>query len=88
MRISLTEAEANLEQLVELAEAGHEVILTREGQAVAQLVPVKRRLDRAERRAVLERFSREAERAISPGASAARSQDFLYNEYDGLPRSS
>ena len=49
-----------------------------------RLVAVKKRLDREARRALLEEL-RKASVNATPGPSAARSQDFLYDE-DGLPR--
>jgi prevent-host-death family protein len=83
MRISVSEAKAQLTELVRRAEAGEEVVLTRHGQDVARIAGVKsRRLDAAGRRAILE-----AARGggADGGPSAARSQDWLYGE-DGLPK--
>ena len=40
MKVSVTEAKAQLTELVKRAEAGDEVILTRRGQDVARLVPI------------------------------------------------
>ena len=54
MHVSVTEAKAQLTELVRRAEAGDEVILTRHGHAAVRLVPVRKRLDRPARRAVLE----------------------------------
>ena len=85
MKVSLTNAKAQLTQLVRRAEAGDEVILTRHGHPAAKIVPVSRPLvDRAKRRAILEKFRDEASAKMTPGPSAARSQDFLYDE-NGLP---
>jgi prevent-host-death family protein len=83
MRISVSEAKAQLTDLVRRAESGEEVVLTRHGQDVARIAGVRKpRLDPAGRRAVLE-----AARAAGPdgGPSAARSQDWLYDD-DGLPK--
>lgn len=83
MRISVSEAKAQLTELVRRAEAGEEIVLTRHGQDVARIAGVKPlRLDPAGRRAVLE-----AARGSRPdgGPSAARSQDWLYGD-DGLPK--
>ena len=85
MRISVTEAKAKLTELVRLAGAGDEIILTRRGQPAARLVAVKAPVDRAARRKLMEEVSRAGAAKIAPGPSAARSQDFLYDE-DGLPR--
>jgi prevent-host-death family protein len=84
MRISVTDAKAQLTELVRRAEAGDEVILTRHGQPAARLVPLAAARDRKSRRAVLEAVRNSARAKTSPGESAARSQDFLYGA-DGLP---
>jgi prevent-host-death family protein len=83
MEISLTDAKARLTEIVRRAEAGDEVVLTRHGQPAVRLVPVKKRLTREERRALLEEL-RGAASSATPGPNAARSQDFLYDD-DGLP---
>jgi prevent-host-death family protein len=86
MRVSVTEAKGQLTELVRRAEAGDEVILTRHGQPAVRLVPIRRkRLNPAERRKLLEEIGASGAAKASPGPSAARSQDFLYDEY-GLPK--
>lgn len=85
MRISVTEAKAQLTELVRRAEAGDEVILTRHGQPAARLVPMKARLDREALRRLIEEIQASAATKMTPGEPAARSQDFLYDE-DGLPQ--
>ena len=85
MEVSVTDAKAQLTELVRRAEAGDEVILTRHGHPAVRLVPVKKRLDREARSALLEELQRAAAGKVTPGPCAARSQDFLYDE-DGLPR--
>ena len=86
MRISVTDAKAQLTDLVRRAEAGDEVILTRHGQPAVRIVAFKRaRLSPKERRELLESVGAEGSAKASPGPSAARSQDFLYDEY-GLPK--
>jgi prevent-host-death family protein len=82
MQISVTAAKAQLTELVRRAEAGDEIILTRHGHDAVRLVPVKKKLDREARRALLEKLQTANP---TPGPSAARSQDFLYDEY-GLPK--
>ena len=84
MRISVTEAKAKLTELVRRAEAGEEIVLTRRGRATVRLVPARRRPDACERRAVIAAIQEDAARKRTAGSSAARSQDFLYDE-DGLP---
>lgn len=84
MRVSVTEAKAQLTELVRRAEAGDEVVLTRHGQAAVRLVPVRDAPDRKARRALIEAVRASAKGRASAGPSAARSQDFLYGD-DGLP---
>jgi prevent-host-death family protein len=85
MRVSLTAAKAQLTELVRMAESGDEVILTRHGQPVASLNPIKTLPDKATRRAILEKLRRAGAAKGLGGEDAARSQDFLYDEY-GLPK--
>ena len=85
MRISVTEAKGRLTELVRRAEAGEEVVLTRHGHATVKLEPVQRRSDADARRAAVARIRAAAAGKRTPGASAARSQDFLYDG-DGLPK--
>jgi prevent-host-death family protein len=83
MQISVTDAKAQLTELVRRAEAGDEIVLTRHGHAAVRLVPVKKRRDWKAIRAAIEQL--QASARPTPGPSAARSQDFLYGE-DGLPK--
>jgi len=85
MRVSVTEAKAQLTELVRRAEAGDEVILTRHGQAAVRLVPAKVVPDRGIRRSLLEAARASGAVKAKAGPSAARSQAFLYGD-DGLPR--
>jgi prevent-host-death family protein len=85
MRITVTEAKGQLTELVRRAEAGEEVVLTRHGQAAAKLVPVVATPTREEKTAILDAIRKRAAKKAKPGPSAARSQDFLYDEY-GLPK--
>lgn len=82
MRIAVTEAKAQLTDLVRRAEAGDEVILTRHSHDAVRLVAIKAMPDSLSRRALLEALRA----SVSPkvGPSAARSQDFLYDDA-GLP---
>jgi prevent-host-death family protein len=84
MNIPISEAKAQLTELVRRAEAGEEIVLTRFGHAAVRLVPVKRKLTPAERDTII----REAQEApggkATPGPDAARSQDFLYDQF-GMP---
>ena len=89
MRISLAEAESQWADLVRRAEAGDEIILTRDGRPAAKLVAIEPDdihvpATREQKRAALE-AAREVGRSMPKSEiSAARSQDFLYDE-DGLP---
>lgn len=83
MHISVSEAKAQLTDLVRRAEAGDEIILTRHGHAAVRLVPVVSKVDAATRMAVIAEVRAMAHLA-SPGPDAAHSQDWLYNE-NGLP---
>lgn len=87
MRVTVTEAKGQLTELVRRAEAGEDVVLTRHGQAAVKLVPVKAKPTRAEKAAALDRIwkSAAANKKARRGPSAARSQDFLYDE-NGLPK--
>jgi len=84
MRISITDAEGRLAELIRLAETGDEVILTRENEGVVCLVPIaeKPKPSAAEKKAILDRIRASAPKPATE--EAARSQDFLYDE-DGLP---
>jgi prevent-host-death family protein len=84
MRISVSEAKAQLTELVRRAELGEEIILTRHGNPAVRLAPVGALLDANERLALLEKLSASASAKAIAGPGAARSQDFLYGE-DGLP---
>ncbi|HXJ44969.1 MAG TPA: type II toxin-antitoxin system prevent-host-death family antitoxin [Bryobacteraceae bacterium] len=85
MQVSVTEAKGQLTELVRLAEAGDEVILTRHGHPAVRLVPVRTVPDRKARRELLETIRVSASLRATPGPDAARSQDFLYGD-DGLPK--
>ncbi len=84
VQVAVSDAKAQLTELIRRAEAGEEVILTRHGHPTVRLVPIKASLDKPARRAVLE-AARAAgiEKAVA-GLTAARSQDFLYDD-EGLP---
>lgn len=83
MRISVSEAKAQLTELVRRAEAGDEIILTRHGHPVARMIPANKAPPVTGRRALLEKIMANAK--PTPGPCAARSQDHLYDEY-GVPK--
>jgi prevent-host-death family protein len=81
MQIAVSEAKGLLLDLVRRAEAGEEIVLTRHGIPIVRLVPATPSSTAEERRAALI----EARGTVtSSGPSAARSQDFLYDDR-GLP---
>jgi prevent-host-death family protein len=84
INVSVTDAKAQLTDLVRRAEAGDDVVLTRHGNPAVRLVPVRRTVDPAERRKFLEGLGRSAAARALPGPDAARSQDWLYDE-NGMP---
>jgi prevent-host-death family protein len=84
MLMSITDATAQLTDLVRRAEAGEEVILTRHGEAAVRLVPVRPAVTAATRAAVLQTARAAGIAKANAGPSAAASQDFLYGD-DGLP---
>ncbi|WP_083255861.1 type II toxin-antitoxin system Phd/YefM family antitoxin [Methylobrevis pamukkalensis] len=84
MQISVSDAKAHLSELVRRAQAGDEIVLTRHGQAIVRLVPVKAPVDASARRALIASVRASAAAKVTSGAEAARSQDFLYGD-DGLP---
>jgi len=85
MRIPVTEAKGQLTELVRRAEAGDDVVLTRHGHAAVRLVPVRKAPDHAAKEALLDAVWKAAAKKKKRGPGAARSQDFLYDEY-GLPK--
>lgn len=84
MQISLTEAKAQLTELVRRAEAGDDIVLTRHGRAAVRLVPITPTVDASARRRLLESLRMAASAKATPGPDAARSQGFLYDD-SGLP---
>jgi prevent-host-death family protein len=82
MQVSVSDAKAQLTDLVRRAEAGDEVILTRHGHAAVRLVAVSAAPNKKTRKALLATLRGCGARKA--GESAARSQDFLYGD-DGLP---
>ncbi|MCP3731301.1 type II toxin-antitoxin system prevent-host-death family antitoxin [Sphingomonas sp. MG17] len=84
MQVSVSDAQGQLSELVRRAEAGDEVILTRDGQAAVRLVPVRKVASGTARRELLDAVRKSGAAKAASGPDAAHSQDFLYGE-DGLP---
>ena len=90
MHVAISEAKAQLTDLVRRAEAGEDIVLTRHGRPAVRLAPARPTLSpealKEKRRAVMARLIEKARaRGLDDGPSAARSADYLYDE-DGLPR--
>ncbi|MEA3031235.1 MAG: hypothetical protein QOG13_2560 [Sphingomonadales bacterium] len=82
MEIPISDAKGRLTDLVRRAEAGDDVVLTRHGRPAVRLVSVALKASHEERRALLEALRGSGKGSFGP--DAARSQDFLYDDY-GLP---
>lgn len=85
MFISVSDAKAQLTDLVRRAEAGDEVVLTRHGHAAVRLVPVKPKLSPEEKSRIIRELRESARRNAIPGPDAAHAADYLYDEF-GLPK--
>ena len=84
MQISVSDAKAQLTDLVRRAEAGDKIVLTRHGQPVARLVPIKAARERKSRLAMVEAMREAARSQVLPGLSDERYRDFVFGA-DGLP---
>jgi prevent-host-death family protein len=84
MQLAITEAKARLTDLVRRAEAGEDVVLTRHGHAVVRLIAMHAKPSAKDKAELIAAIRARAALKAAPGASAARSQDFLYDE-EGLP---
>lgn len=82
LRVTVSDAKAQLTELVRRAEAGEDVVLTRHGQPAVRLVPVRPQRSPEERLKLIR--AAQATARPTPGPDAARSQDHLYGD-DGLP---
>lgn len=87
MEIPVSEAKAQLTELVRRAETGEDIVLTRHGQAVARLVPARapKVIDRDRRMAFLQKFAKESGAIATSGPAAHQADHFLYGD-DGLPK--
>jgi prevent-host-death family protein len=85
MNIPVSEAKAQLTDLVRRAEAGEEIVLTRFGNAVVRLEPMKTKMTPAETLAIIKEVQDMVRGKATPGPSAARSQDYLYDDETGMP---
>jgi len=86
MEVSVTDAKAQLTDLVRRAEAGEDIVLTRHGQATARIVPValpKRSPE--DRSRLLDEIVARAHAKLTPGPSGKELQAAMYDEF-GLPK--
>lgn len=84
-QVPISEAKAQLTDLVRRAEGGEIVVLTRHGQEVVRLTPVRVSPElKVKRLATIRAAQAAVAGKLPPDFDAARSQDFLYDE-DGLP---
>lgn len=85
MQISVSNAKAQLTDLVRRAEAGEDITLTRRGHPTVRLVPVVATDLREQRRQALDKFRGIAKgKPGMEGVTAANIADFLYDE-NGWP---
>lgn len=85
MNIPISDAKAQLTELVRRAEAGEDIVLTRHGQPVTRLMPVRHIPTTAEKRALFADIMQSGRaKTATAHEDAARSQDFLYDD-QGLP---
>ena len=85
MQVPVLEAGGQLLDLVRRAQDGDEVVLTVDGRPAIRLSPVRPAPDLRHRQEVLARIlNSPLPGHVEREPSAARSQDFLYDE-DGLP---
>ncbi len=82
MNIPISDAKAQLTELVRRAEAGEDIVLIRHGHPVTRLVPVRHIPTTAEKRALFADIMQSGR--ATTGEDAARSQDSLYDD-QGLP---
>jgi prevent-host-death family protein len=74
MNIPISDAKAQLTELVRRAEAGEDIVLTRYGQQVMRLVPVRRTPMTAEKQALFASVMQSGRGQIMTGEDAARTQ--------------
>lgn len=85
--VSVSEAKAQLTDLVRRAEEGESVILTRHGKEVVRLEPVRSNRPsrtREEKLRAIREIQESARGKFPADFDAARAADFLYGD-DGLP---
>jgi prevent-host-death family protein len=81
MNIPITEAKAQLTELVRRAEGGETVVLTRHGKPAVRLVPAEEPTPRKLDRALIDEITRQAVAKMKPGPW----DEDMYDE-GGLPK--
>ena len=69
--VAAYEAETHFSELLEKVQAGEEITITKHGQPVARLVPIKKQTTPAERQASIERWI-ESSKGLSLGGLSIR----------------
>ena len=91
MDVPVKDAEGRLDELLDRAAAGEDIVLTREGKPPVRMVrdvtlsQAKPRPSPAELRATIERIVREVDTLSIPPHLRTSNHDDLYDEY-GLPK--
>ena len=89
MDVTLSEAQDGFVDLIEHVMSGEEVVVAlpdgRSVQIVARRTRPSGPVDVERRRRILDEIAASGAKNATPGPSAARSQDFLYDDETGLP---
>ena len=85
MNIPITEAKAQLTELVRRAESGETVVLTRHGKPAVRLVPAEAPTPRKLDRALIDEITRRALSRFKPGEVPTSDHSDMYDE-GGLPK--
>ncbi|MUZ75974.1 prevent-host-death family protein [Agrobacterium vitis] len=80
IRVEVTEAEERLDELIELAMRGDEIVICRDERPVARLTPVNKEISAAE---TLWRLAAEGRKSVPPGSTSDHSN--LYDK-NGVPK--
>lgn len=80
MKISVSDAKAQLTQLVRRAEADEDIVLIHHGHDVIRLAPIREPVAASAKRHLLSEIRAAVAAKAAPGPNAARSQDFLYGD--------
>ena len=84
MNIPITEAKAQLTELVRRAEQGETIVLTRHGKPAVRLVPTEAAAPRKLDRASIDRITASVVAKLGPSSGPPGDHSFLYDD-DGLP---